>query len=501
MSACKFPEHHTSAAGGGSILALVALAAAAAASVYVVVSIVLAAVAFTAAHLLWFILPPALAAGAWLARHLLYIARAGRSAWSYLPGMMWAAFRWRWLTRNTGTLAYIDRHHRRKLRPRLPFTTGARVQAEPTHKLRWPTARWRLDRYGWAATVRTIPKVGRAELDKAAPWLADAWRCHRVQITQPKPGRVVIRGLRRDLLAEPYPLADAPAGLFDHHAGPPLRLYLGRDLWGVHRWQPLANLPAVLVAGMTGYGKTTLLTGWLAQLLASPTARLAALFDLKGSADFEPWAPLARIVTGDDLTAVADGLADVHALMRDRLASIGPDLGVRNIWRVGLSQDWPLQITVMDEAATALDLDAHKGDREAERRVREIRHHTTELARKGRSVGMFTVIASQVVTGDVCPTLLRDNIPLSLSFAAKTRDKAVAALGSAITDYPTMCPTTLLDERYRGCMTATLRTGLDPFTMLRCPDVTEQAAADFAAQLVPPRRRLVVVPEPESQSA
>src|SRR5262245_2535403 len=67
----------------------------------------------------------------------------------WLP-MCWHAWRWRWAARNMG-LAYVDKHHRRELRPRIPFTTAARVNPEPVYKVRWPVARFRANPYGFTA--------------------------------------------------------------------------------------------------------------------------------------------------------------------------------------------------------------------------------------------------------------------------------------------------------------------------------------------------------------
>jgi S-DNA-T family DNA segregation ATPase FtsK/SpoIIIE len=61
-----------------------------------------------------------------------------------------------------------------------------------------------------AATVRTVPGVGRKEAERAAPHLANYWRCVRVQVSQPAPGRLLLRGLRRDPLALPLPMDQVP---------------------------------------------------------------------------------------------------------------------------------------------------------------------------------------------------------------------------------------------------------------------------------------------------
>jgi len=118
---------------------------------------------------------------------------------------------------------------------------------------------------------------------------------------------------------------------------------------------------------------------------------------------------------------------------------------------------------------------------------------TGELIRKGRSVMCLTILATQKTTGDSIPTSLRDNSGLAVSFALKTTESSVAALGDAIREYPGYSPT-LLRETPGGIGTAvvTLTTGTDPFTRLRVPEITEQWAAERAAATAHYRRDLSV---------
>jgi S-DNA-T family DNA segregation ATPase FtsK/SpoIIIE len=416
------------------------------------------------------------------ATHLARLALADRAARRHFAAMVWASVRWRHLSRNAG-LAYLDHHHRRRLVPRVPGTTAVRVHPVATPKLRWPAARFRVTSYGWTAEARTVPKIGREEFAKAAPWIADAWGCHRVQVTKSRPGRVQVRAMRRDPLAEPYPMAAAPAGVYGTTSAP-RTLYLGRDSWGDHRSVPLANLPAILVGGLPGYGKTSLVASWLCQLAPAACVRLGLVADGKGGGDYADFEALCPVI-GDDLDQAAEHLARMHDRMRGRLADMPTATGHRNGWHAGLSARWPLLVTVADECHTFLDLEAVKGDRQAEAAVRECRHALSQLVRKGRSVLMLTIIMTQKTTGDAIPTAIRDCMPLALSFATKTRDSAVACLGEAIRDYPDQCPTLLQGPEYVGVLTAAMRTGLDPFTMLRVPEVTEAAVSEMARGLLP----------------
>lgn len=450
------------------------------------------------------------------------------------PAALWARFRWRWLTRNL-QLAYLDQHRRATKRPSVPFGTSMKVKspaAGAPMRLRFPRARFRADPFGIVARVRTVPGVGRAEFDAAADYISDAWRCHRVQVSQAKPGRLVIRGLRTDPLTMPFSAvrqrthagirgergtgtADrlrmpSPARLPIAHGrlrtwpgirlwlagsasspsligvptpyqgvGTPSRLYIGRDEWGQDRYLPLAGATGVVVGGLPGYGKTSLVNSWLMQLAGSAAAQFAVI-DGKGAVELDDWWGRCWLHCGDDQAAALAVLEDVHALMRRRFGTVLEQTGHRNAWHRGPTAEFPLVVTVIDECHTFLDFDAVKGDRVAEQQVRRFRALTGQLVRKGRSVLMLTVLVTQKPTADSLPTSIRDNCGLCLAFALKTIDASVACLGDDIRQHRTACPTGLQDPAYIGVATASLRTGLDPYVRVRVPEVSDQAAAERA---------------------
>ena len=137
------------------------------------------------------------------------------------------------------------------------------------------------------------------------------------------------------------------------------------------------------------------------------------------------------------LADALDVLEDQHAEMRRRLRTIAALCGQRNAWNAdGPTEDLPLLVTVIDECQTYLDLAQHKGDRALEGLARRCIALTGELIRKGRSVLCLTILATQKTTGDSIPTSLRDNSGLAVSFALKTTESSVAALGDAIREYP-----------------------------------------------------------------
>jgi DNA segregation ATPase FtsK/SpoIIIE, S-DNA-T family len=455
MSSCKFPDHHGNTGKRGEHLALLVVLALIAYAVWLRIRHVVAEVIHWA--VIVGLVLVVVAAVVLVARLVLRTRKTGwcpkvphlSAAWlRHLRRTLWAAVRWHHLARNLG-LAAPDRH----------------LQGRIRHPRAWflPT------RHGVAAHLRTVPGTGRAELEKVAEHIADSWRVQRVSVSQPKPGRLVVRGLRRDPLLELIGAGDIPTGR-------PVRdLYLGRDEHGTHRFADLANVPGICVGGMPGSGKSTEITSWLTQLAPSPFVQHVNL-DGKGAGEFADFEPRAWLTEGDNLDGALDKLETVHALMTDRLACVRSVLGVKNAWHVGPSEEWPLIMTTIDECQAYLDATMVKGDKVLEPKVRRCIFLVSSLVRRGRSVMFLTVPATQKPTTDSLPSSIRDNCPISLCFGVKTTDAAAATLGTSIRDYPSYSPVTLADPAYAGCCTVTLKTGQDPFTRLRGPYVTEAEA-------------------------
>lgn len=442
---------------------------------FVVVVLVLVAVVIVA--LVRFVILP-------LARFVRAVYRFTCAPWPAkvkYPRVIWHRFRWRWLARNLG-LAHADPRAPVKHRAPIGPAIGRNVRMErQNRKLLYPRASFWADAYGIVVDVKTRPKVGRLELEQHADHVADTWRCVRVQVSQRKPGRVTLRGLDRDPLTELLTMAQVPDAVY--RVPDPVRPYLGRDEWSRDRWLDLPGVTGITVGGLAGYGKTSLIMSLLCQLAPSPAVQFAFIDGRGGRdyGDYEPWHDRAWLHCGDDLADAAGIFEDLHALMRKRLAAVAPVLGVRNAWHVGPTPEWPLTIAIVDECHTFFDLEAVKGDKNGERYVRTCRSLCAQLVKQQRAALMLTVFITQKQTGDAIPTNIRDNCRIGLSFATRTIDAAVAALGEDIRAYPSYSPTQLLDPAYTGVATASLPTAADPFVRLRVPEIPE-AAADARAR-------------------
>ncbi|MBW8702289.1 DNA translocase FtsK [Streptomyces sp. MBT84] len=338
------------------------------------------------------------------------------------------------------------------------------------------------DAFGVMAWANCLPKVGLAEFQKAAPYLADAWRMTRVSaLPGDRPGQVLLRGVRVDPLI--VPTVHVPTGR------PPeeyAKWDLGVDEFGMPVVVPLREVPGMAVGGLPGFGKTSCVNRLVCDWAPSPAVQFV-FFDGKVShayeGDYSDLAQRAFAFCGDDLEQANKLLKELVQLRRARSASIRSVLGVKNMWHVGPSADWPLIVVVIDEAHTYFR--DHKGSDPATRKLAAFAADnarlTEDLVKKGRSVGFLTVLTTQKTTGDAIPTFIRDVCPVGLSFAQKTADAAVAALGDDIREWPDASPVNLQDPAYVGVAVMSQH-GRPGFVRIRTPYVADEDAARIAEQ-------------------
>ena len=161
--------------------------------------------------------------------------------------------------------------------------------------------------------MRLIPNVSREDVEQAAVYIADAWRCHRVRVTQPKPGHLTVRGLVREPLAEPLNASRLPA--FD-----------GRQ-WC---WAATSGAPCAVSASPTTRARAGL--GTRAAGRPSPRCRWPSssapspLVDFwvmdGGACDWSHFAHGAEGYVDDDLDAAEDMLHTLEIKMRTRRRTI-----------------------------------------------------------------------------------------------------------------------------------------------------------------------------------
>ncbi|MGD3105527.1 FtsK/SpoIIIE domain-containing protein [Streptomyces sp. YGL11-2] len=366
-----------------------------------------------------------------------------------------------------------------KMPTALAALTTTETNKAPKPRVLTPALKVKPDRFGIVARANCLPKVGLEEFQKATPYLADAWRCARVSVTPDGPGQVVIRGVRVDPLASPtehVPTGKAPEDLATWH--------LGVDGYAQPVTVALSNVPGVTVAGLPGYGKTSLINKFICDCAPSPEIQFAVA-DGKVSAAYEgDYADLMHRLfafVGDDLEEANALFKRLVKLRRERSASIKDVLGVKNMWKVGPSENWPLTVLIIDEAHTYFR--DYKGNDAQTKKLAALAAENArlveDLVKKGRSVGILVILATQKSTGDAIPTFIRDVCPVGLSFAQKTAEASVAALGDDIRNWPDANPVNLQDPNYVGVASMALQ-GRPGFIRLRTPYVDDTHAAEIA---------------------
>jgi S-DNA-T family DNA segregation ATPase FtsK/SpoIIIE len=322
--------------------------------------------------------------------------------------------------------------------------------------------------------------VGRIQVEQAAAGIADHWRVQRASVSQPRPGRVLITGMVRDVMLDPVGAAAAPPGTYD--GTDPSRIWLGRDETGASRHLDLKNISGVCLGGQPGGGKSQAITSWLCQLAPSPAVQFATL-DGKGGDEFSDFAPRAFVTAGDSVDGALGVLEQLAALMHARLRVVRDFTGgAKNIWAVGVCEKWPLVFIVIDETQQFLDMAAAKArGKDDEKACARMITLVSDLVRKGRSAGFCTLLSTQKPTSDSLPSSISSNCALSMAFSLRTLDAAKAALGQDIANYPTLSPVALSLPDYAGVAVASLMDGMVPFTRIRSPFVTERQAARVAA--------------------
>lgn len=344
-----------------------------------------------------------------------------------------------------------------------------------------PPIATRADEYGVIAQVKTVAGVGLTEVKKAAPYLSDAWGMTRVAVTRPKPGRVQIRAVRTDPLAVPLqyvPRTNPPEDLS--------RVHVGVDEFGEPVHLRVANVAGTGVYGLPGYGKTSFILGLICELAPSSAVQFVALDGKVTSGaqgDYADLAPRFAALIGDNVEEANELLRQLCEFRAWRSSNIRDYLGGgKNIWTQGPTPEWPLVVVVIDECHTYFEQVKDGGDkklRASNALAAQNTRYVQELVKKGRSVGIWVIPATQKGTGDAIPTHIRDVCSGAISFACKTDEAAIAALGADIRNHPDANPVGLQDPSYVGVASMVVE-GRTGFTRFRNPYCSELEAAQVA---------------------
>ena len=171
-------------------------------------------------------------------------------------------------------------------------------------------------------------------------------------------------------------------------------LALGINQLGEPIYINIAKTPHVLIAGVTGSGKTILL-----QSIANQIKKKGLTFkivDWKGSGDYSLYNMLEKIVVNDEieLTCLLD---NTIVAMQERFA-LFRDMNISNIEQynsqITTDSDYLKRIVIIIDELSML-LDDTGLDKEAKKKTQHTLHQLVSIARLGRAAGIHLVCATQ----------------------------------------------------------------------------------------------------------
>lgn len=300
---------------------------------------------------------------------------------------------------------------------------GGHENEEPVEGrvIQWP---WGRPAPATCAAVLTVSAPGRARLivgDEAHELSVEALSAEQAgEIALDLRRRAVALGLLGGDDAEVRfaALVQDPSAR-DDTGSRSLRAVLGRETSGDCVVDLVADGPHAVVAGVTGSGKSELLITWVLALCAGrSTQELTILLaDFKGGTAFDSLAQLPHVVgvvTDLDGVGALRAIESLRAEVRWRERRLA-QAGVRDVRdpRAAL----PRLVIIVDEFAALLE--AHPG----------LQSVFTDIAARGRALGMHLILGTQRVSGVIRDALLA-NCPLRISLRVSDAVDSRAVIGS-----------------------------------------------------------------------
>ncbi len=176
----------------------------------------------------------------------------------------------------------------------------------------------------------------------------------------------------------------------------------------------LDRAPHMLVAGMTGSGKSVFINSLLLQLVRNPPTQLRLLLLDPKRVELAPYAGLPHLLDQPlwDPRAMRNGLYWLIHEMNERFELLAAQ-GARNIDDFNNHEPDPAKrlpaiVCVVDELANLI-----LGDKAVEPLV-------VTLTTMGRAAGIHLLLATQSPRADVLTGLIRANVPTRVAFATVT---------------------------------------------------------------------------------
>lgn len=265
----------------------------------------------------------------------------------------------------------------------------------------------------WAdqLTVGMLTGQVPADFEAAAEGLAHATGCRSARVRVVSPGRLVIELAHADPLAAAIPALSAPASV------PLEEVAIGICEDG-SPWRLRVLGSHVLVAGVTGSGKGSVLWSLLAGLGPAIRSGVVSVWavDPKGGMELGPGRPLFARFAAEDFDEMAELFDEAVVLMRERARRLA---GITRLHEP--TPEEPLVLVLVDELA---NLTAYLPDGKLRERITQ---SLSLLLTQGRAVGVTVVVALQDPRKDV--VTFRNLFPAKVALRLDERTHVDMVLG------------------------------------------------------------------------
>lgn len=182
-------------------------------------------------------------------------------------------------------------------------------------------------------------------------------------------------------------------------------LLLGRSLAGDVKIS-LETVPHLMVAAASGGGKTNLCICLLTQALQQGST--VYVYDGKGKFDYRPIAFSGGAIT-DDPDELCGKLIEIQNEIKRR-SSLYDEVGASSVdeYRTITGQKLPRIVLMIDEASTVID--THGKTVEEKARISKIIGGLSQIAQKGRAVGIHSIYAMQNPSRVELPSAVQVNL-------------------------------------------------------------------------------------------
>jgi hypothetical protein len=193
------------------------------------------------------------------------------------------------------------------------------------------------------------------------------------------------------------------------------------------KWVNLGDFPHWLIGGFTGSGKSNFVNVGICTMISQhkPDDLRLVLIDLKGGLEFDTYKGIPHLHgdTVDTVPGVADCLAEVEALMKERFKKFRGVARRYEEYRVRRPHEpMPRLVVIFDEVASIME----HGET-----TKRILSSLREITRQGRAVGIHVWLCTQRPDVEAIAGSVKANLNVRISGRMTTSQDSITVLGSS----------------------------------------------------------------------